>query len=117
MKLIIYINVGPPNIAGHHKLEFKWSQAHGCHIYLGRELTPEEFNKHAADAFGPRYQDFYRDSFYPGVRIVGMEVPSAPLGLEPDEVTLDEALEVVERMAPHRLRAKTGPKPKELVPV
>lgn len=42
-KLIIYVS-GKPSLNGYRIREFKWSEKHRKHLYLGAEIEPEKFN-------------------------------------------------------------------------
>lgn len=110
MKFIIYLD-GNPHVQGYTRFEFKWSQSHGAYIWQGREIEASEFNKEAEIAL-TRYA---RVNWHPKVKIVsGIHERVAPIDSTAKEITLAEAEEVMERLAPHRLKKKTGPKP-ELV--
>jgi hypothetical protein len=114
MKFIIYLD-GNPFVQGYTRFEFKWSQSHGAYLWEGREIDEKEFNSVAKVAL-TRYASM---KWHPMVKIVsGIDEPAATAVLPPSvgrEITVDEALDVMERLAPHRLKKKTGPKP-ELVP-
>ena len=105
MKFLIYLD-GSPAAHGHTRFEFKWSQTHGVYLWEGREIEAHEFNKIAAIAF-TRYIQFSKLGWVVKAKIVDSprQEPAAT-----GEVTLDQALEVVEALAPHRLKKKTGPK-------
>lgn len=118
-KLIIYIP-GKPSIHGFKRREFLWSAIHECHIFMGREYDAAEFN----DAYA-KVMKTNRD-MNPMVKVVQAEVaavaapaPVAPLAPPPivdpstplaqsREITVDEAEEVLLRLAPERLKKKTG---------
>lgn len=48
--LIIYVS-GKPSLNGFRIREFKWSEKHRKHIYLGSELPPERFNAYFEKAW------------------------------------------------------------------
>ena len=99
MKFLIYVR-GHPNYNGHVRLRFRWVPSHGLYLLDGKETEAKDFDKAIEDVFK---NEIYRDMF-PMVKI-------APgTANESTEVTLDKALEVVEHLAPHRLKKKTGPK-------
>ena len=115
-KLIIYVD-GKPSMNGYRIREFKWSDTHKCYIYNGQEFEDDAFN--AAYAKSLRTNEDLRVR----VRVVALEVPSAPVqtavqaqtfnvALPPHEVTWQEAEAVLRRVAPHRLKKKTGRPPK-----
>lgn len=125
-RLIIYVS-GKPLLHGHKRREFLWSPTHRCYLYNGKEIDASEFNA--------TYDKAMRNNsdMSPRVMVVpSMEVQSEPptssstsavvekvTVTEPDEpnvagVTVDEAVAVLERLAPERLKKKTGPKPKIL---
>jgi hypothetical protein len=114
--LIIYIT-GKPNLHGHKRREFVWSEAHGLYLYEGKEL--------AADAFNAAYERCMRNNadMNPRVRVVVGSVPAAapaspvvkvaivPAPPQPRAITLEEAEATMARLAPERLKKKTGPRP------
>jgi len=114
MKFIIYLD-GNPFVQGYTRFEFKWSQSHGAYLWEGREIDANEFNAVAKVAL-TRYANL---KWHPMVKIVsGLGEQPLTAVLPPsvgNEITVSEAEAVMERLAPHRLKKKTGPKP-ELVP-
>ena len=112
-KLIIWVP-GYPNMNGYARGEYQWSEKHQCYIFLGKELDPQEFNEVVETAVR-RYP-----TMYPLVKAVESDtkpVPAPALDIEEadEEMTLAKAFEIVERLAPHRLKAQPGPKPKKPV--
>jgi hypothetical protein len=113
-KLIIYAK-GHPLVNGLKRMEFLWVEKYGSYLYLGRELDEHEFNIVVEKAM-----NLYR-AFYPLVKVVDISepapapaksAPSAELDIDesgPREITVAEALEVMERLAPHRLKKQPGP--------
>ncbi len=111
MKLIIYIK-GKPNIHGHKRRDFRWVPQHNCYLYREREFTVSEFNVES--------EKIMRDNqdLYPLVRVLddymqtdSWESPPPVATLTTArEITVAEAEDVMERMAPHRLKKKPGPK-------
>ena len=99
MKFLIYLE-GNPQIQGYTRFEFKWSQKHGVYLFNGQETEKKDFNEVAARVFSiPQYR-----LMFPKVKLLGSEE-------EPTrEITVAEAEEVMERLAPHRLKKKPGPK-------
>ena len=102
-KLIIYCK-GNPIINGYRRLDFHWSVQHGCYIYLGRELEEKEFNEVVEKAM-----TLYRKHIQPLVKVVS-SAPSAPAS--DHQLTAQEAEDFLREVAPERLKAKPGPKPK-----
>lgn len=75
-KLIIYIDRGAPQIAGHTIGDFKWSEKHRAHIYHGKEFEPShEFNAAVINA----HKIYYR-LYLVGIKAVDLPptVPGAP---------------------------------------
>ena len=101
MKLIIYVT-GSYLYYGHQRSEYIWSVKHGVYIYQGKEWDASEFNAIIDRAL--KHPAF--DDMHPSVKIVDITEPAAA----PKEITLEEAEEIVNRLAPHRLKKKTGPK-------
>lgn len=110
-KLIICLS-GKPLIHGYKRREFTWSADHGCYLYKGREFECHEFNE-IVDKVMRSNEDMH-----PSVKVV--QLSDKPIALAPiatisaREITVAEAEEVLFRMAPHRLKGKTGPKPRLL---
>lgn len=109
--LIIYVT-GKPLLHGHKRREFLWSPEYGLYLYGGRQLAPEEFNA--------AYERCMKNNadMNPRVRVVSQTVsvpdPEEPLlkiEVAPRAITLEEAEAVVARLAPERLKKKTGPRP------
>jgi hypothetical protein len=112
MKFIIYLD-GNPFVQGYTRFEFKWSQSHGAYLWEGREIDANEFNAVAKVAL-TRYANL---KWHPMVKIVsGLDAKQeVPADFTRGEISLADAEATMERLAPHRLKKKTGPKP-ELVP-
>jgi len=101
-KLIIYVP-GKPLVNGYKRRDFLWSVDHSCYIYKGRELDEQEFNAIAEKVMRQN------DDMHPLVKVSTFS--DAPAGTTaPHEFTVGEAEEVLTRLAPHRLKGKTGPK-------
>lgn len=107
MKLIIYCG-GNPVTHGHKRGEFLWSEIHQCYIWQGREYDESEFNSVVVKAMTD-----YRKYLQPLVKVLDA-VPLAPpvVTISAREITPEMAVEVLARLAPDRLKAKPGPKPK-----
>ena len=109
-KLIIWIS-GRPITHGYVQREFKWSEPHKRFIYLGRELTDTEFNAVWEKAYRNN-SDLNPQPIVVSAAESGPASPAAPQKPAPSrELTLDEALETVKRLAPNLLKAKPGPRP------
>jgi hypothetical protein len=109
-KLIIYVT-GRTLFHGFARGPFKWHKPTGLYRYEGREFSEAEFNK-IVDKVLHDYSDMN-----PSVRITEFS-STAPAIPEPvaqihngHEVSLYDALSVVERLAPEKLKRKTGPRP------
>lgn len=102
MKFIIYLE-GNPSVQGYTRFEYKWSQQHGVYLWQGREIDEKEFNKEAEIAL-TRYSRLH---WHPKVKIL----PGPPAEPVEKEISVADAEAVMERLAPHRLKKKTGPKP------
>jgi hypothetical protein len=118
-KIIIYVP-GKPIVHGYKRREFIWSEPHKCHVYMAREYELSEFN----EAFEKAMKN-NRD-MNPMVRVIELDAakpaPAAAAPLAPPpiinpvatisahEVTVEEAEEVLLRLAPDRLKKKAGPK-------
>lgn len=113
--LIIYVS-GRLNLNGHRIREFKWSEVHKKHIYLGRELTPEEFN--------PLFEKAWKNNadLMPRVMVIGA-APALPVTAPAPvatitaarEITADEAEAVLARLRPERLKQKPGRKTQPMI--
>lgn len=124
-KLIIYVS-GKPLMNGYKVREFQWSEVHRCYLYEGRELDAAEFNE--------KWEKAYRNNgdLLPRVRVTDAGNPPTPAPANPapepvaapppepvpvPEPTLDEAIAIVQRLAPDRLKSKPGRKPSAHVEV
>jgi hypothetical protein len=155
-KFVIYLS-GRPQISGHRRGEFNWSEEHKCFLYHNEVFDESRMNELVPKAFA-RYRD---DN--PLVKCVEVSAPAADLssaleslkaeiaafvaensnikaaaeaaqkqneavvedlrsrlaaapsedldGPAPREITVEEAEAVLQRLAPDRLKKKTGPKP------
>jgi hypothetical protein len=110
-KLIIWVS-GRPSLNGYRIREFIWSESHKRFIYEGKEFAPEEFNAKFEKAF-QNNQDLMPRAMVASVGPVSQVVVKTtppPSPAAPRVFTLDEALEIVQRDAPERLKKKPGPK-------
>ncbi len=115
-KLIIYVG-GKPLINGYSRRDFHWSEAHRCYIWGGKELNDSEFNVAYEQAI-KNHADLV-----PRVRVISLTVEPAVVvkletvtAVEPvatisvaREISLDDAIAVVARLAPERLKKLTRP--------
>ena len=112
MKIIIYLD-GHPNTHGHSRLQFKWSTEYACYLYQGKVFEDaKEFNEACrASTSGPNAQIFRRLGWAINVKILeaGPTFMQPPAPTVPD-ITMAQAEEVLERLAPHRLKKKPGPR-------
>ena len=106
MTLQFYVT-GNPSYNGLVRLRFRWVPKLGLYLLDGKETEPKDFDRTFKEIFS---NEIYRDMF-PQVRIT-----PGTLNDDGGEVTLDKALEVVESLAPHRLKKKTSPKVEDLEP-
>lgn len=113
-KLIIYI-AARPRTQGYKIREFQWSPEHGVHIYMGRSYDAAEFNaamdtamKHNRDLNpAAKVVDVLADET--PVRVPVMAPPPIvnPVAtISAQEITVDDAVEVLLRLAPEMLRKK-----------
>lgn len=108
-RLIIYVT-GKPNLHGHKRREFLWSPAHGLYLYGGKEIEAAEFNATYEKAMKTNTDMNPRVKVVATSAIQQVTVTTPPA---PQDITIDDAVAVLERLAPERLKKKTGPKPKE----
>jgi hypothetical protein len=119
VKLIIWIP-GKPTLHGHKRREFLWSPAHNCYLYEGSEIEASQFNAKFEKAMKTN------SDLNPRVKVIesrGAESappisapPPVACPLTPEE-ELERAEAVINRIAPERLKKKTGPKPQTTVEV
>lgn len=127
-KLIIWVT-GRPSLDGYAKREFKWSELHKKFVYEGKEFLPTEFNA--------KWEKAFRNNMdlQPQVMVIENGIAAAPAPVPPPVVrpaappppppmtsvplhliTVDQAEAVMARLAPERLKAKPGPKPRSKFP-
>lgn len=114
MKLILWIG-GRPQMNGLRRRAFQWVPNYGCYIYEGKEIDGAEFNA--------KYEEAQKHGkllgLTPNVKVVSL-APSVS-AVEPPtpvatitvarEITAEEAEEIMQRLAPERLKGKPGRKP------
>jgi hypothetical protein len=106
MTFLVYLK-GSPLVQGHVRMRFRWVPKYALYLWDGKETEAKDLDEVCDTVFVK--QPIYRQMF-PSVKITpGTNAPQPP---QEKEITLDQALEVVERYAPHRLKQKTGPKAK-----
>ncbi len=110
IKLIIYVK-GKPIIHGYKQREFRWMPKHNCYVFREQEFTPKEY-----DAIHEKVMMDNQD-LRPMVRVLvdvaapdEWEAPPAITTITAKEITVADAEAVMERLAPHRLKKKPGPK-------
>ncbi len=112
-KFICFIE-GRPIVQGFKRYEFIWDEALYCYVFRGKSFTEAEFNKITSAVFT---NITYRPLF-PQVKCIeespaAESAPVAPAPVETidePEITLDQAVEVMQRLAPERLKKKPGPR-------
>ncbi len=108
-KLIIYITCKPV-LHGFKRREFLWSEVHKLYLYGGKEISLAEFNA--------IYEKAMRTNadMRPLVKVLDVTPEPAPT-IQVSQMavsrslTLEDAEAVINRLAPERLKKKTGPKP------
>ncbi len=120
-KLIIWLP-GKPSLHGYKRREFLWSERHGCYLYGGAEIEASKFNEVYEKAFktnadmNPRIKVLSVDAM--SAAPTAPPIPAPPISPPaPPEITLEQAEEAMQRLAPERLKKKTGPKTAALVEV
>ncbi len=106
IKLAIYVT-GSVLAHGHKRREFVWSPEHGIYLYGGSLIDADKFNAVYARCVKTN------TDMSPLVKVIATTPEAAPAPvatIAAGEVTLAQAEAVMERLAPHRLKKKTGPK-------
>lgn len=108
-KLIIWVP-GKPNLHGYRRRDFAWSEKHNCFIHDGKEYAPDEFNAVAEKVFR-RSEDMHPcvRAFDDGqkaapVRPAPVPAPLPVATITAREITEDDAVATLMRLAPHRLK-------------
>ena len=104
-KFVIWVS-GRPNLYGFTRREFIWNEPLQLFIYKNKVFGEDEFNALVEEAL-LRYMDDH-----PRVKVVEFE-PAPPAAAD-REITVSEAEEVMQRLAPHRLKKKPGPHVEDL---
>ena len=114
-KLIIWVP-GRPLINGPRRGKFEWSAKFECYIYEGRELDAADFNAKYPQAMKSAHESRPQVRVVETVDVAVSAAIKAPATIATisvaREITVEEAEDVLQRLAPHRLKQKTGPKPK-----
>jgi hypothetical protein len=108
MQFIAYL-IGNPHVQGWHRRDFKWNDAYKCYVYQDRTFDEKEFN-----TVMPVIWKKYREVF-PQFKIVSdpepapapaavVAVPAIEVPSLPAEITVDQAVDTLIRLAPEKLR-------------
>lgn len=111
-KLIIYCG-GQPSFYAYKRREFMWDNDRKVYVYKNKVYS--DLNEFHADVVKVLAGN---TDLRPGVMVLpevvaslaADELPPPEVATIAAEVTLDVALEVVQRLAPDRLKKKSGPK-------
>ena len=108
-KLIIWVP-GKPNLHGYRRRDFAWSEQHKCFVHEGKEYTPEEFNAVAEKVFR-RSEDMHPcvralddGQKAAPVRPASVTAPAPVATITAREITEEDAVATLMRLAPHRLK-------------
>ena len=112
-KLIIWCP-GRPALNGHKRRSFQWNPDFNCFVHENKIMDEKEFNAVVESVF-KRNSDLR-----PCVRVVEFSdgVALAPVATisTAREVGIDEALEIVQRLAPEKLRKTSQGRPPSAKP-
>lgn len=106
-RLIIFIT-GTPNVHGHKRREFLWSPAHKLYLYEGKEIEDVDFNAKYELAMkrnhdmNPRIQVVATGG---APKIVERVVVKTEVSAPPPTMTIEDAVDVLARLAPEKLVA------------
>jgi len=107
-KLLLYIP-GNARSQGFKLYDFLWNVEHACFLYEGRPLELAEFNTKYEYCM-KRFRHLLKNI---SVKVLADPAPAIELDVAlspPREMTAEEAEAVLEKLAPHRLKKKPGPK-------
>jgi hypothetical protein len=112
MQIIIYVR-GKPNFNGHRRREFIWDASRSVYVYQSKILDEIQFAQ-ICEPVLKKYNDMcpfvkILDS-EPKVIKVEAEPPPVFTALPVQEPTLEEALEIVKKLAPDKLKPRPGRK-------
>jgi hypothetical protein len=100
MKFLIYVR-GNTLVNGHVRMKFRWVPKYALYLWEGKETEAKDLDAVCEEVFikDPRYR-----LMFPSLKI-------APgTAKEVAEITVAQAEEVMQSLAPHRLKGKPGPK-------
>lgn len=116
-KLIIYMG-GKPLIYGYKRHEFIWSEKHKCFIFENREFDEKDFNAviQKAMTMRPNFHPYVKIVEFSETATVAEPPPPAPPAPRSDPharraITVEEAVMVLDQLAPDLLKKKSGRKP------
>jgi hypothetical protein len=134
---LIICCAGRPAINGPKRRTFLWVDKYGCFVHEGREMDETEFNtcvqsvmlrnkdlkcfakvvsSDGAASVDPRIADLEKKLADKQARLEAVQA-SLIVARTATEPTLEQALAVVEALAPDRIKKKPGRKPAELLEV
>lgn len=100
---------GRPLVQGFKIGEFKWDEARRLYVFLGREIEAHEFNAQMTHVYRTAANLPFRVTLVDEVPAVAAIAPVATITTATaHEITLEEAEATIQRLAPHRLKKKTG---------
>jgi hypothetical protein len=110
---IVIACLGRPSINGMRRLKFHWNPDFNCYVYLNRVLDEREANEVGEEAIKKfahlrpfmkvvQFSDEATATVQQTVHTTD-PTPPQPAG-QPQIITLEQALDVVQKLAPERLR-------------
>ncbi len=108
-RLIIYVT-GKPNLHGHKRREFLWSPAHKLYLYGGSEISAEAFNEIYEKAMKTNADMNPRVKVVDAGATVAIQHVTFTTPPAPQEITEEQAVAVLQRLAPELLKKKPGRK-------
>lgn len=102
-QFIIWVT-GKPNLYGYRRRDFKWDANLNLFIFQGKIFDESTFNETVREAFE------HHADFHPMVKLISTPAVE-DLDSVPAPITVEQAIEVLLREAPDRLKKKPGPKP------
>lgn len=111
---IVIACLGRPSINGMRRLKFHWNPEFNCYVYLNRVLDEREANElgeQAVKKFAQlrpfmkvvQFSDEATTTIHQTVHTTDPSPEPVPAG-QPPIITLEQALDVVQKLAPERLR-------------
>lgn len=107
MRLIIYVT-GTPNIHGHKRREFHWNPERKLYLFEGKEIEDVDFNAKFEVAMKRHYDMNPRVQVVStgGVsKVIERVVVKTETLAPPPTMTIESAVETLERLAPEKLVA------------